>query len=358
MNSSRKVEAMSTSLLPTNASLAIPFDRPTPRPAQSAVLLALEPRAQHEESRNGRTGRDPAARRRDTPRPVHPAVDISPSHLVGRRAVTLHGMTVETVQAKNLDRMEFRFRAPMHLLVVCERAVRREGDTFVEGLPRSTLRDLTRKLTFVPAEHEYREWQDPRILTRLTYFYFEPGRLPVEEELDSARKPLTPRLFFEDQALSCTASKLQALIENPDTSNQLYFEALAVVLAHELTGLNGGTPNVKSPVRGGLAAWQQRIVADYIEENLAQQIPLATLAGLVRLSPHYFCRAFKQSFRVPPHHYHSSRRIEHAKILLARPTCSVTEIGLALGFSTTSSFTAAFRKAAGRTPTEYRRSLV
>jgi AraC family transcriptional regulator len=81
------------------------------------------------------------------------------------------------------------------------------------------------------------------------------------------------------------------------------------------------------------------------------------LSGLVRLSPHYFCRAFKQSFGVPPHHYHSSRRIEHAKMLLARPTCSVTEIGVALGFSTTSSFTAAFRKAAGRTPTEYRRSL-
>src|SRR6202035_798061 len=81
ISSSRKVEAMSTSLLPTNASLAVPFDRPTPRPAQSAGLLALEPRAQHEESRNGRTGLDPASRRRDTPRVVHPAVDISPSHL-------------------------------------------------------------------------------------------------------------------------------------------------------------------------------------------------------------------------------------------------------------------------------------
>jgi AraC family transcriptional regulator len=60
---------------------------------------------------------------------------------------------------------------------------------------------------------------------------------------------------------------------------------------------------------------------------------------------------------VPPHQYHSSRRIEHAKVLLARPSSSVTEIGLAMGFSTTSSFTAAFRKAVGRTPTEYRRSL-
>jgi AraC family transcriptional regulator len=289
---------------------------------------------------------------------IHSAVNISPSYLVGRRAVTRHGVTGEIVQAKTLDRIEFRFRAPTHLLVMCERGVRREGDTFVEGLPRSTLRDLSRKLTFVPAGHEYREWQDPRILTRLAYFYFDPGQLPVQDESEPAEISLAPRLFFEDQAVSCTARKMQTLIENPDSNNRLYFEALAVVLAHELMRVSGGTPSVKSPVRGGLAAWQQRIVADYIEENLALQIPLATLAGLVRLSPHYFCRAFKQSFRVPPHQYHSGRRMEHAKMLLARPTCSVTEIGMALGFSTTSSFTAAFRKAAGRTPTEYRRSLI
>jgi AraC family transcriptional regulator len=35
---------------------------------------------------------------------------------------------------------------------------------------------------------------------------------------------------------------------------------------------------------------------------------------------------------------------------------SVTEIGLAVGFGETSSFTAAFRKATGQTPTAYRRS--
>ena len=53
---------------------------------------------------------------------------------------------------------------------MCERGVRRDGDTYVEGLPRSTLRDLSRKLTFVPAGHEYHEWQVPRVLTRLTLF--------------------------------------------------------------------------------------------------------------------------------------------------------------------------------------------
>jgi AraC family transcriptional regulator len=331
--------------------------RPFSYPA--GIALALERGAQFEGIRNGRIGRDPAPRPdRDTVHMISPAVEVSPSSSVGRRAVARDGLTGEIIQAKTLNRIEFRFHAPVHLLVVCERGVRREGETFVEGMPRSTLRDLTQKLTFVPAGHEYHEWQDPRILARLAYFYFDPGRLPVQDEPDSLAMPLAPRLFFEDQGLSGTARKLTTLIDNPELGNQLYFEALGVVLAHELMRLNGGMPCLQSPVRGGLAAWQQRIVTDYIEEHVAQQIPLATLAGLVRLSPFYFCRAFKQSFRVPPHHYHSSRRIEHAKMLLARPACSVTEVGVKLGFSTTSSFTAAFRKTTGLTPTQYRRSLI
>jgi AraC family transcriptional regulator len=95
----------------------------------------------------------------------------------------------------------------------------------------------------------------------------------------------------------------------------------------------------------------------HIEEHLDEQISLATLAELTRLSRFYLCRAFKQSFGLPPHRYHMSRRIERAKMLLVQPSPSVTEIGLALGFNETSSFTASFRKATGLTPTAYHRSF-
>src|SRR5438309_964504 len=83
------------------------------------------------------------------------------------RAVTSHGVAGEIVQAVRRDKVEHRFRAPVHLLAVCERGVRRDGETFVEGLPRSSLRDLRRKLTFVPAGHEFHEWQDPQLLARV-----------------------------------------------------------------------------------------------------------------------------------------------------------------------------------------------
>src|ERR1700716_3197187 len=111
------------------------------------------------------------------------------------------------------------------------------------------------------------------------------------------------------------------------------------------------------PARGGLAAWQQRAVVAHIEEHLTEQISLSALAQLVRLSPYHFCRAFKKSFGIPPHRFHTHRRMEHAKALLAKPAASVTDVGIAIGFSATSSFTTAFRNATGLTPTGYQRSV-
>ena len=52
-----------------------------------------------------------------------------------------------------------------------------------------------------------------------------------------------------------------------------------------------------------------------------------------------------------------ARRIERAKVLLAKPALSITQIAFDLGFGETSSFTAAFRRLVGRTPSSYRRSF-
>jgi len=286
------------------------------------------------------------------------SVEIHPADVVKRHVVTWGGMTAEIVQATRRERMEFRFRGARHLLALCEQGVRSNGDTFVEGLPRSTLRDVTRKLTFVPAGRAYHEWHEPRVLTRIVYFYFDPAGLPAPAEVAVASGPLAPRLFFEDATLFDTALKLMRLIENTGADSNPYFEALGAVLAHELVRLNAATPRSGAPMKGGLAAWQQRAVTAYIEEHLAEPISLATLAHLVGLSSYYFCRAFKQSLGMPPHRYHSFRRIEHAKSLLAKPASSVTDIGLTVGYSDTSSFTAAFHKTTGITPTAYRRNLI
>ena len=286
---------------------------------------------------------------------VHPAVEISPPEAVKRRTVAGHGMAAESLQSTSLSKVRYRFRAPMHLLVVHEKGERRDGETFVEGLPRSTLRSLERKLTFVPAGHEYDEWQEPRRHARRMHFYFDPAKLELHSELPNGF--LSPRLFFEDATLWQTALKLKSLVESPAAGDRLYFEALGTLFVHELVRLDRGIAAFCPENRGGLAPWQQRIVSTYIEEHFAEQIPIANVAQLVRLSRFHFCRAFKQTFETTPHRYQTNCRIERAKLLLARPAVSVTDIGLAFGFSSSNAFATTFRKTTGFTPTAYRRSL-
>jgi AraC family transcriptional regulator len=285
-----------------------------------------------------------------------PTVEVSPADIVKRRTAAWKGMRAEIVQVTRRERMEVRFRAQSHLLVIYGQGARSDGETMVEGLARSTLRDVRHKLTFVPAGHEYREWHDPRVLPRVIYLYIDPASVPILPDAEGMLS-LSPKLFFDNAALRETAFKLAASIEAGLEDDVSYLEALGAVLVHELVRLYQGGAAKSSQARGGLAGWQQRAVASYIEEHLDQSIPLAKLAALARLSPYYFCRAFKESFGLPPHRYHTSRRIDRAKALLADAKQSVTEIGLSLGFSETSSFTATFRKTTGTTPTGYRKSL-
>jgi len=81
---------------------------------------------------------------------------------------------------------------------------------------------------------------------------------------------------------------------------------------------------------------------------------LATLVGLSRF---HFCTAFRMATGHTPHEWLTVQRIQRAKALLRDPTLSITEIALTVGYQTSSAFAATFRKIAGVTPTEFRRSL-
>jgi AraC family transcriptional regulator len=284
-------------------------------------------------------------------------IEFHPAEIVRRRIARWRGLYAETVQVTSREPFEYRCKQASHLLIAAEQAARYEGETLLEGLPRSTLRDFSRKLTFVPAGRSFTGWQNPRLLSRWTYIYMDPRAVAIDASTGFADAELAPRLFFESRDLWETILKLKALIGDAEDGMGLYAEALSVVLAHELMRLNEGTAASRPASRGGLAAWQHKRLASFIEEHLADNVSLAALADVAQLSPYHFLRAFKQSFGEPPHRYCVGRRIERAKALLADPRASVTGVALAVGFATTSAFSATFRRVAGHTPSDYRRGL-
>jgi len=106
--------------------------------------------------------------------------------------------------------------------------------------------------------------------------------------------------------------------------------------------------DLRGPVsRGGLAPWQQKRCGGLYRGACRRRHPARDpLAELARLSPIPFSPGRFKAFLRPcqPHRYHANRRIERAKQLLANRELSVTNIALDVGFSETSTFSAAFHR--------------
>jgi AraC family transcriptional regulator len=282
-------------------------------------------------------------------------VSIAPSGPVKRLGTGWRWWFSDNIHIPMDSKIEFRFRGSRHLLVLYDEGARTSGETLIDEQCSSRLRGSDRKLTFVPAGHAYREWFETGSAARVTFLYFDPAALHKDDDGEGS---LSSRVYFEDSLVWETASKLKKAIESCGANCTPYLEALSSVLAHELSRPSQALAREPMRVsRGGLASWQRRVVVEYIEEHLGEQVCLVKLAALVRLSLHHFCRAFKQSFGIPAYQYQVQRRMEAAKLQLADRAISITDIALSLGYAQTSSFSSAFRKTTGWTPTDYRREF-
>ncbi|WP_277128053.1 helix-turn-helix domain-containing protein [Chlorogloeopsis fritschii] len=88
----------------------------------------------------------------------------------------------------------------------------------------------------------------------------------------------------------------------------------------------------------------------YGYEHLDQDLTLATLAAIARMSPSYFSRLFKQSTKLSPHQYVIQCRVDRAKQLLRQGELSIAEIAFSLGFTHQSHFSYHFKRLVGSSP--------
>jgi AraC family transcriptional regulator len=256
---------------------------------------------------------------------------------------------------------DFSLNSGRHYLALLN-ARRKDGETTADDLPRSTLKNIQGKLTFVPVGCRLQGWSLPET-TPITFTaaYINPE---VCSQLNAREHQLAPMLHFDHPLLTQLMLQLDRILAQPEMYSRVYVESLAIVLLAEIMHAQAidlsqdrrATP--RSPLKGGLASWQRNAVCDYIEGNLHQDISLAELAAIARLSPYHFCRAFKESVGMPPHRYQMSRRIERAKTLLADPALSITDAAVAVGYGSLSRFSALFRQVTGHSPRDYRRKMI
>ena len=93
----------------------------------------------------------------------------------------------------------------------------------------------------------------------------------------------------------------------------------------------------------------------YLEEHFTEKFSLQKMADALFVNGSYLLRTFKRCTGMTPLSYHHLIRCLIAKELLVNTDQSITEIGEAAGFVSSSHFSHIFRKMEGCTPSEYRK---
>ena len=91
-----------------------------------------------------------------------------------------------------------------------------------------------------------------------------------------------------------------------------------------------------------------------MDRDFAGPLDLDALSSVACVSESTFIRSFKAAFGETPHRYLQRRRIERAMYLLRTTDKTVTDICMAVGFSSLGAFSRTFADVVGKTPSEFR----
>ena len=139
---------------------------------------------------------------------------------------------------------------------------------------------------------------------------------------------------------------------NRKAAETLEAETLALTLVRRALGERTSHAAGASPGRQKLVDRAKLVLS----ADLARRWTLTEVAAEVGVSPVYLTQVFQQVEGIPLYRYQLRLRLVRALDLLGDYD-DLTALGLDLGFSSHSHFSAAFRQAYGRTPAEFQRSV-
>src|ERR1700754_4246226 len=163
------------------------------------------------------------------------------------------------------------------------------------------------------------------------------------------------RLRGEDPRLASILHLICAEAEAPGLYGTLFLEHAVDLLCVQLLRSHSTLSTRERRDTGGLAPWQVRKVVAFMKERLGDETSLQDLANVVSMTRFHFCTAFRRATGMAPHEYLTMLRMKRAKELLGSTELAVGDVAEVVGYGSVSSFSTAFRRHAGVSPTGYRR---
>lgn len=284
-----------------------------------------------------------------------PTLQITQDHVAPERRNEWTGVAAEILVTTDSRPYDFRFEGSSLYFCFGLSGRRKDSVVKVDGEKPTRFINVTNHFHVVPEGARFEGFSVPETPQRFIQVYLDqrPGVLHPELDL----RNISPALAASDPLLTATARKFESVILSPNPLGRLYGETLGCTLAIELLRWQQNNRELFRSHKGGLTPRQAHHVTCYVHEHLSDDISLIALANLVGMSPWHFCRAFKQTFGIPPHRWVNSVRLDRAKELLACPELSITDIALCTGFAGSSQFARTFRLMTGSSPSVYRNHL-
>jgi len=176
----------------------------------------------------------------------------------------------------------------------------------------------------------------------------------IEQEIEWTDRRLQASLDISNENLRSLMRRLGHELRYPGFARELMAELITTQIAIELARYCLAID--ESPGAGGLATWRLRLIDERLAE-VRQPPTLSELAGLCNISVRQLTRGFRASRGCSIGDYITQSRIDTAKRLLAGEE-SIKSIARSMGFASASSFSYAFRRAAGVTPRQFRTSVI
>ncbi|TGQ92340.1 AraC family transcriptional regulator [Mesorhizobium sp. M8A.F.Ca.ET.208.01.1.1] len=183
----------------------------------------------------------------------------------------------------------------------------------------------------------------------------EDGQLRELAPKDQLRSGGTLAFRRQRRRIDPRAQALVALLRHSlsrKVAETLEAETLALTLVRRSLGERTSHVAGASPGRQKLVDRAKLVLSS----DLSRRWTLAGIAVEVGVSPVYLTQVFQQVEAMPLYRYHLRLRLARALDLLGRYD-NLTTLGLDLGFSSHSHFSAAFKQVYGRTPAEFQRSI-
>lgn len=152
-------------------------------------------------------------------------------------------------------------------------------------------------------------------------------------------------------------ASLQRLAEEvcaPGFASELHIECLLTSIALDLRREFLGNQSLNES-DGKLSPRQLKLLREILEAGPEEDISLSRLAAICGLPARKLSTLLKNTTGKTLRHYAAEVRMEKAMALLTDQRLLIKQVAYQSGFQNAAAFTAAFRKALGKTPEEFRR---